>query len=216
MGSIWLRDAFTVIRAGVPSQFNVLTVPGWENRSNASGGFEAVKGLVIHHTASGPSADGWPDVNYETFQDAEHPNAMLKVSRKGEIFIMTAGSANTQGLGGPIIGVPLNRGNFQLIGIELSNNGVGEPYPDAQQEATLQLCRCLVASYGARFGWNHGSIIAHFEWAPSRKNDPAGPSRWSPGGGRWNMNAFRTDVGSVSPPPPPPPTGSKFMLLSDD
>ena len=205
MGSIWLRDLEQVLRSSNPVG-PILTVPGWENRSNASGGYEAMRGLVVHHTASGPSADGWPDVNYETFQDAEKPNAMLKVSRKGEVFIMTAGSANTQGKGGPIIGVPQDRGNFQLIGIELSNNGVGEAYPNAQQDSTLWLCRTLVAVYGARFGWNHGSVISHFEWALARKNDPAGPSRWSPFGGRWDMNAFRADVGRAVPPPPVEPT----------
>lgn len=181
---------------------------GWENRSNSHGGYDAVRGVVIHHDAGGSSDTA--SVNFQCFVDADRPNAALHVGRKGEVWIMAAGATNTQGLGGPIAGVPLNQGNFQLIGIEMGNNGVGEPYPAPQQNTILWLCRTLVAVYGARFGFGPGSVISHFEWAPARKNDPSGPSRWSPGGGRWDMAAFRSDVAV-----PPPPPGDDFMTPED-
>jgi hypothetical protein len=213
MGSIWLTDLESILRGNNPPG-PVLTVSGWQTRSNSHGGYEALRGIVVHHDAGGGSDAG--SVNFQTFLDADRPNAALHVGRDGTIWIMAAGATNTQGLGGPIIGVPLNQGNFQLIGIEQGNNGTGEPYPSRQQDATLWLCQTLVKTYGARFGWGANSVIAHFEWAPARKNDPAGPSRWAPSGGRWNMGALRADVGSSPPPPPPPSSSKSFMLLSDD
>lgn len=214
MGAFWLRDLETVIRPGCP--FPVLTVPGWETRSRSTGGYDSVNGIVVHHDAAGPSSDGWPSVNYQCFSDPDRPNAALYTSRKGEVFIMAAGACNTQGKGGPMLGVPQDQGNQRLIGIEQGNNGVGETYTTAQQNAIEWLIERLLATYGKRFGWGAGNVISHHEWAPTRKCDPGGPSRWTggvPGCGAaflWDMDRFR---GSVS-------TGSTeeggFILTPED
>jgi hypothetical protein len=209
IGAIWLTDLESVLRAA-GGTFPILTVPGWPTRSRSTGGFDSVNGIVVHHDAAGPTSDGWPSVNYQCFSDPDRPNATLYTSRKGEIFIMAAGACNTQGQGGPILGVPANQGNQRLIGIEQGNNGVGEAYTNVQQDAILWLCQTLVKVYGKRFGWGAGNVISHREWAGPRKCDPGGPSRWTgaiPGCGAarlWDMDRFRVDVGNVPETPLPP------------
>ena len=206
MGSIWLRDLEQVIRPGCP--FPVITVSGWETRSRSTGGYETVNGMVVHHDAGGPSSDGWPSVNYQCFLDEDRPNAALHVARDTRIFVMAAGACNTQGKGGPMLGVPKDDGNRRLIGIEQGNTGTGESYPSRQQDATLWLVARLVDVYGERFGWGANNVISHFEWAGPRKCDPGGPSRWTgtrPGCGQarlWTMDWFRRDVALASKPLP--------------
>lgn len=209
MGAIWLDDLERILRSSNPPG-PIQTVDGWQTRANSHGGYEAMRGICIHHDAGGGSDTS--SVNFQCFVDADKPNAALHVGRDGTVWIMAAGATNTQGLGGPIVGVPANQGNFQLIGIEQGNNGTGEPYPTRQQDATLWLCRTLVASYGTRYGFGADHVISHFEWAPARKNDPAGPSRWAPSGGRWDMNAFRADVALL---PFPPPNGGLILTPED-
>ena len=71
----------------------------------------------------------------------------------------------------------------------------------------------LSAVHAEFFGWpiDRSHFFAHHEWAPSRKIDPWGPSRYA-GMDRWNMNAFRddvlfrwTDLYTTTPPPIDPP-----------
>lgn len=204
MGAIWLRDLEVVLRAAGPPGA-LLTVSGWETRSRSTGGYDSLNGIVIHHDAGNNDA---ASVNYQCYGDPDRPNAAFQVGRKGEVWIMAAGACNTQGMGGPMLGVPINQGNQRLIGIEIGNNGIGEPYPTVQQNTVLWLVRTLAAHYGPIYGFGMNSVISHFEWAPARKNDPAGPSRWAPGGGRWNMAAFRADVGAQPP-------GDDFMTPED-
>jgi hypothetical protein len=103
-------------------------------------------------------------------------------------------ATNTQGKGGPINTskgpVGKDMGNRFFVSIEPSNNGVGEVWPDDQIDAYITLCAALML-YG---GLKPGDIVAHFEWAPGRKADPAGPCMFAPKGGLWNMDAFRGQV----------------------
>ena len=94
--------------------------------------------------------------------------------------------------------------NTHAIGIEAANNGLGEPWPAAQQDCYVQLCSELTIAYGIGMGQIH----AHFEYAPSRKIDPAGESRYAKGADKWAMPAFVADVaagGHVPIPPEPEP-----------
>ena len=45
-----------------------------------------------------------------------------------------------------------------------------------------------MAAYGI------GYVRGHVEWAPDRKVDPAGPSRWATGNETWDLDRFRADV----------------------
>ena len=204
MGSRYLTDLADVVRSvGLVVQEE----PGWQTRARSSGGYNSglPNHVMIHHTASGPSSDGQPDVNYMCYSADAKPVANLYLSRSGKVWIMAAGATNTNGSGSDPCGAVANDNmNASTIGIEAGNNGTGEVWPDAQQQAYTKLVKMLCDHYGIAVGRVH----SHAEWAPGRKIDPAGPSRWA-GSGTWNEDAFRSDVaagwpgGSPSPGPKP-------------
>jgi hypothetical protein len=158
---------------------------------------------MTHHTASGAASDGWPDVDYICDGSPDAPLSNLYLGRNGTIYICAAGATNTNGKGSDPCGVtPDDSMNSSAIGIEAGNNGIGETWPTIQQDAYIALCWFLCAEYDIPTGRVH----AHFEWAPSRKIDPAGNSRYASGGASWNMDAFRGDTalyGHGGTPPPP-------------
>ncbi len=199
---------------GVP----YVLVDGWRTRSRSSGGFETLKLIGIHHTAdNGASVSSSLNWQYNTSPNKPIGNGLL--DRRGVFHFGAAGAANTQGLGGPYWSprgtCAKDDGNRNTFAIEAANTGVGETWPEVQQQSYLKLCAALIdwannETPGANIG--PGQVISHFEWAPTRKNDPFGPSRWS-GMAKWDMNRFRGDLltfmngGAVTPTPPAPPTG---------
>lgn len=203
MGSIWLTDLADVCRA---TGLTVGEVDGWRIRSRSSGGFDAVLGASAHHTASNPATDGAPDVRYITNVSPYKPISNLYLDRGGQVWVIAAGATNTCGKGGPWLDIGQDQANRTTIGVEMANNGVGEPWPAVQQHAAVTLYRAIWSHYGARFAWSDPRrIFAHKEWAPGRKIDPAGPSMWANSAGIWDMDAFRADVTSGPPISPPPP-----------
>lgn len=191
-------------------------VAGWETRARGSGGFPTkVEVLWGHHTASGPASDGWPTVAYGTFNAAVAPIMNETIDRAGAIWLCAAGATNTEGAGGPWNHIPKDAANAVSWSKEIMNNGVGEPYTDAQ-EHTMLLSSVVFSLYCINKGWwsleqlrvnRHGT---HFEWAPTRKIDLWGPSKWTGGANvKWNYDQFREDVYQgvkylLTPPPPPP------------
>jgi LysM repeat protein len=84
-----------------------------------------------------------------------------------------------------------------------------------------------VAALADRYRIAPDHILAHHEWAPSRKVDPAGPSRFGSinGSGSWDMNLFRAAVhaarGGAGPAPAKqaataPPTGTTYVVKAGD
>jgi peptidoglycan hydrolase-like protein with peptidoglycan-binding domain len=205
MGSRYLTDLADVCRR---SGWPVIEVDGWQNRARGSGGYDSGRPnhVMTHHTASGASSDGWPDVNYMTFNHTDAPLCNLYLDRQGNIYVCAGGATNTNGSGHDTCGITNDDSmNSSAIGIEAGNNGVGEQWPDAQQDAYVALCKALCDGYGIGVGQVHG----HAEWAPSRKIDMAGNSRYASGGSTWNFDQFRGDVaagGGTPPVPPTPPT----------
>ena len=193
----------------------------WKGRSRRSGGYDPGKPnhILVHHTASGPQADGWPDVNYMLFSTSNlnRPTANLYIARVAEIYVMAAGATNTNGVGHDPCGItPDNAMNTHAIGIEAGNDGIGEIWPDVQQDCYVALCQALSQAYGIGYDQIHG----HCEWSPGRKIDPAGQSRYAEGRATWNMGQFRTDVAGgiiIEPPPgptdPPPPSNEWWHNL---
>ena len=200
MGSLYLLDLAQVCRStGRP----VHEVEGWTSRARGSGGYNTGKPdhVAAHHTASGPAADGWPDVDYICFGDSDAPLANLYLGRQGEIWVCAAGATNTNGSGTDPCGLIADDTlNSSAIGIEAGNDGVGEPWPQPQQDCYVALCAALCHAYGIGFEQVH----AHFEWT-SRKIDPAGPSRWATSGS-WDMDGFRDDCSNGTVPAPPTPS----------
>jgi hypothetical protein len=186
MGSRYLVDLADVVRRW---GLDVVEVDGWQTRARGSGGYDAGRPthVMVHHTASGPSSDGWPDVNYIAFGSPDAPLSNLYLNRSGTVWVIAAGATNTNGSGGPLDNVPADAMNAHAVGIEAGNDGVGEVWPSAMCDAYVELVAALRSGYGL----DH--VRAHWEWAPGRKVDPAGPSRWT-GAGSWPMDPFREDV----------------------
>ena len=176
------------------------------NPRRGSGGYEPGRpvAVIVHHTASGAGSDGQPDVDY-IVNCADEPLANLYLARSGAVWIEAAAATNTNGTGGPLGPIPTDQANTHVLGIEAGNNGTGEPWPDAQQRAYTTLVTALCDAYLIP----STACYSHAEWAPGRKIDPAGPSRWA-GAGTWPMDKFRADVAAGWPgpdvPPPLPPT----------
>lgn len=220
MGSIWLRDLPQVLVA----ISDVGYYSGWENRCRSSGGFDNLLGILCHHTATSASGsfDGYCKVAW-TSHPAK-PVANISLGRGGEIMVGVAGASNHAGVGGPWPmskgTVPRDSGNRYLFGIEALNTGVGEPWPDVQQERYLALVAALCAGYGLN---PTTDVISHHEYTPGRKIDPAGPSAFGSinRSGTWDMNIFRSSVSGAPPPQPgptpptptpTPPTGGTYTL----
>ena len=202
MGSRYLHDLADVCRyTGYP----VVEVDGWPYRARGSGGYDPgyPNHVIVHHTASGPGSDpmnGGGDVSYCAFGHPDAPVGNLYLSRDGTVHVMAGGAANTNGTGTDPCGlVPDDGMNSRSVAIEAGNDGVGEPWPAPQQDSYRRLCAVLCAAYGIGVAQIH----AHFEWAPGRKIDPAGPSDYATGAASWNMAAFRADVADVGEIPPP-------------
>lgn len=198
MGARYLTDLADVLRA---VGLTVTEVDGWQQIARGSGGYDGAKPdhVMIHHTASGRGSDGWPDVNYCTFNDDDAPLCNLYLGRTGEVWVCAAGATNTNG-SGDCGHLSPDTMNSSAIGIEAGNDGVGEAWPPAQTTAYVVLVSALCAAYGIAVDHVH----SHQEWAPTRKTDPAGPSPWT-SSGTWPMDAFRADLGATPGPMPPTP-----------
>lgn len=197
--SRWLDDLANVCRR---TGFPVIEVDGWQRRAR-SGNKPYENGrpthIMAHHTASPPSSDGWDDVNYCTFGADAAPLTNLYISRAPAIYVCAGGPTNTNGSGHDSWagGVPDDSMNSYALGIEGANNGTGEPWPEEQQRCY----NALVIELRAAYGIPAGKVRAHFEWAPDRKIDTAGPSRWAQTGS-WDMDEFRGDTATLPPPIP--------------
>ena len=202
MGSRYLTDMADVLRA---AGLDVIEMDGWQKRARGSGGYDSGRPnhIMIHHTASGVSSDGWPDANYCTLSAQDKPLCNLYINRAGSVWVCAGGATNTNGSGKDPCGVTNDDSmNSSAIGIEAGNNGVGELWPAPQLDAYLVMCRALGGAYGIPDSRTH----SHFEWSPGRKIDPAGPDRYASGSASWNMGQFRAEVAGAPVPTPVPPT----------
>ena len=197
MGSIWLDGRL----GGYPNVVTVLRnagcavaeFDGWQHRSRSSGGMTDFRAIIVHHTASSTTPAN--DLHYMVYGNPDAPVSNGLLDRTGLFTIIAGGASNHAGSGGPWNcsrgQVPKDSMNSHSFGIEAANAGTGEPWSQAQQEAYTRMVRALCDAYGLRNGTD---TVAHREWAPSRKIDPAGASRWAQGADMWNMQAFRADV----------------------
>jgi hypothetical protein len=204
MGDRYLTDLDAVLRA---AGLTVETLDGWQTRSRSSGGYDPgyPSHVMVHHTASPPSASGESDASYCTFGDEDAPLCNVYLDADGVWWVCAAGATNCNGKGGPLDGVPADSMNLAALAVE-ANGGYGYPWPAAETSSYVTGVAALVAAYAV------GYVRAHFEWAPTRKVDPAGASPWSPDDRSWNMDAFRADVAAGSGGS----TGGDDMPLSDD
>lgn len=214
MGAVWLGSLPAVCRS---TGYPVIEWAGWRTRSRSSGGYDSLLGIGVHHDAiqAGTSLANRCTAAWDSSWNPNRPVGALWLHNDGTIVVGAAGATNTQGRGpGRTYSrgyCPENSGNRHILSIEASNNGVGEVWPQVQQDAYVALCAALCDAYGLSEAQD---VVAHFETAPGRKIDPAGPSRYAAGRQSWNMNAFRNDViahGAQPPPTGPLPGGSDMI-----
>lgn len=197
MGDIWLHK--------LPDYFDKWGVdwdayPGWQTRSRSTGGFTAVQAIQAHHTVSKTTLAN--DAYYCWQGASTKPIGNMLLDRNGHVLLGAAGASNTSGKGGPMLTsrgvIPLDTGNTRIVAIEAQNDGVGEAWPELQQTAYINLV-CAIKDWadnetpGPPLDW--GAIHSHREWAPLRKVDTRGPSRWADDvfPWTWEMGAFRFD-----------------------
>jgi LysM domain/N-acetylmuramoyl-L-alanine amidase len=97
------------------------------------------------------------------------PLCNVLVGRAGVVYLVAAGRANHAGLGGPWRNIPVDSGNIYMAGVEVENDGIGEPW----RKELLQVCEVVFATLLIGLGRGPAFLVGHKEWAPHRKTDPA-------------------------------------------
>jgi hypothetical protein len=181
----WMAD---VLRA---AGLSVQEVGGWRTRGHGS--MSDIRGVLLHHTAGAPTGN-YPSLGVvrDGRPGLAGPLAHLGLARDGSWLVIAAGNASHAGLG-YVSWCGRDNGNKHLIGVEAESTGRGDWTP-----AQLASYPRGVAALLRHLGLGADRALAHKEWAPSRKIDPAG---W-PGG----LSGFRATVaGHLRPVPPPAP-----------
>lgn len=186
MRATWLAD---VLRAA-----NVVVVEhdGWKGRG---GPLSEIRGVVLHHTATGPNASDAAvcKILIDGRTDLRGPLAQIGLDRAGRWHLIADGRCNHNGFG--------EWGN-QSIGIEAFNDGQGETWPLIQ----LDQWQRGVAAICAHLHLSPDRVKGHRETDPKRKVDPRGVS----------LDGFRKRVASLLDPPVPPQPTPKPIIEEDD
>ncbi|MCP2331453.1 N-acetylmuramoyl-L-alanine amidase [Actinoalloteichus caeruleus] len=158
----WLADA---LRA---QGLRVHEEGGWTSRGH--GQLSAIRGVMLHHTA-GAATGNFPSLGVvrDGTGSLAGPLANLGLARDGTWFVIAAGLAYHAGAGGPWRDVAANAGNQHLLGIEAESVGTRNDWTEAQLDSYPRGVAALLAHL--RMGADR--VVAHKEWAPTRKIDPA-------------------------------------------
>lgn len=208
--SLYLTDLATWLwDAGL----NVVEYEGWQTRARSSGGYQDYPLCVMwHHTASPASWDGQKDADYCAVGADIAPVSNLYIDRSGTVWVLAAGATNTNGSGNSIGfsrgTVPTDCMNTHAVGVEMGNDGVGEPWPREQIDAMFMVSN-VVNFY---CGNQPDDVSTHWYYAPTRKIDPAtaesvqGPWKPNPctGSGTWDLLDIQDEClarAGLEPPP---------------
>lgn len=202
MGSVWLGSLPAVLRnAGL----EVDVFPGWETRSRVTGGYDEVRAIQAHHTASNTTPVN--DMAYMWRNAPDRPIGACYLSRDGRWTVGAAGATNTSGRGGPLTTsrgtIPADSANRFVLSIEAANRGDGEVWSDVQLASYVAGVSALALAYLGQGLGEPGDVHGHHEWT-ARKIDPAGQSWYASGRNKWDMRRFRDDVAIAGQPLPPP------------
>ena len=119
--------------------------------------------VVIHHTAQ----DSLAQTINTFFSTKAGTSAHYVISREGKVVHMVNDYLRANHAGVSKWGKDTDL-NSSSIGIELDNNGLTDPWPDAQINSLLKLLATLKKNYGIPTA----NFIGHADYAPSRKPDP--------------------------------------------
>ena len=150
----WLAD---VLRA---ASLVVVEDPGWQTRGKP---LVSVQGVVLHHTATPPTAldAGVVRILRDGRADLPGPLCQLGLDRSGRWHVIASGKGNHNGNG---------RWGNQAVGVEAFNNGVGEPWSRLQLDSYER----GVAAILRHLGLDASHARGHRETDPKRKSDPKG------------------------------------------
>lgn len=161
--------------------------------------------FMHHHTATSiaahqPHSHCQREARQLQLAEPNEPTSNTALCPHGVWFVIAAGPTNTNGVGddrwhpvGDSKFVPSNSMNSYAIANEMMNNGIGEAYSDVMIQNLVIGTAAICIAYGIGVFENR----AHFEWAPDRKVDPAGPCKYTRTNDpylRWDMEKFRTDI----------------------
>lgn len=151
----------------------VVTVRGWEQRGAAT---FTPRGLVVHHdalrstipagSAIGLMVNGRPDLPgplCQVWLDDDADDTAVKGDPVA--YVIASGRANHAG-SGSFRGLI---GNVAVVGIEARNNGIGEAWSMAMQDAYYRTSAAVCDAIGRDGTW----VCGHKEWT-ARKPDPRG------------------------------------------
>jgi N-acetylmuramoyl-L-alanine amidase len=119
--------------------------------------------VVIHHTAQ----DSLAQTIKTFFSTKAGTSAHYVISRDGKVVHMVNDYLRANHAGISKWGKDTDL-NSSSIGIELDNNGLTDPWPDAQINSLIKLLVTLKKTYGIPTA----NFIGHADIAPKRKNDP--------------------------------------------
>lgn len=202
-------DIDELLRLYIAAGIDADILPGAHDRAArlfVNGGYrDGVRGLDQHHTAQTQAMREIDSINYMTFW-APHPVMCNTYPWKdGRLTICSAGPTYTAGRGGPLGSI--TSGNGQMWSREIGNDGVGETYPNAQQDTIVKATAVEMEFFGVEWPedppawWRAPS---HAEWVDAnpdtagRKYDPWGPCRWNNYAmDRWVMDNFRAEARAI-------------------
>jgi len=191
----------------------------WLHRSRSSGGYDENPLCVMwHHTAS--SGNAWDDAAYQCYSADAAPISNITIDAD-VCLILAGGATNTNGSGsnspmsfsrGTVATDDMNR---RAVGIEMCNNGIGQPYPERMINAVFAISNAI----NRRCGNQPGDVCTHQHYAPERKIDPstctAVQGDWYPssvtGSGSWSVDDLRNECARRAAT-----GGEDEMPLSDD
>src|SRR5690606_4874686 len=169
----------------------VVEVDGWTTRGSSTFNPQAV---VLHHTASRAGGDA-PSLGIciRGRSDLPGPLCNVLISRSGVCYVIASGRANHAGKGG-FRGLT---GNSSVFGIEVENNGVGEPWRPTVLDAFQRCNAAMLDGISRDSSW----VVRHADWATpkGRKIDPAGIDMGA------FLHAVATHLGKKPAPAPQPP-----------
>ena len=168
------------------------------------------------HRQRSVARDGWPDVNYCTFNDEDAPLCNLYLNRGGTVWVCAGGATNTNGSGSRPV-----RGHQRRLHEQLGHRHRGREQrhrrdcgPTPNWTPTSRWCDSLCVSL------RHPDL-ARAQPPGVGTQSEGRPSRTGPLGERqatWNMDDFRGDVSdrAPTPPDPQPPTPDGDDELNQD
>jgi len=173
-------DYVSALRTILGDRLEVRPVPGWQTRRVSRRPFNP-QGITYHHTAGGGSRNNslaliTKKVYAGLYLGRDHILRVVSATRTGHCGTIDERALNMVRKGQQIPWARnRNRGSYNngyeyLYGIEVENNGVGEPWSKTLLDAMF----LAGAAHCVLHGWDAGHVCTH-QQLTNRKLDPAGP-----------------------------------------